>query len=165
MRTLEKAERELAQGNLWRAKEILQGSLSNADYNTELFEKYGIVLLKMGDLPEAGKFLFLCGVRKQEYGEAIGIFLHKYGKNKPHDFFRALPRTARLATLSEYPDKVAQKLRDLGLPEVLKSEDGKVIFPSETSSDVVMWITCLTIVMVASALIILGLIKLKEILS
>ncbi|MDQ3686198.1 MAG: hypothetical protein M3430_11450 [Acidobacteriota bacterium] len=64
MRTLEKAERELAQGNLWRAKEILQGSVSDAGYNIELFEKYGIVLLKMGDLPEAGKFLFLSGVSK-----------------------------------------------------------------------------------------------------
>ena len=81
MRTLEKAEKEIAQGNLWRAKEILQGSIPNAGYNVELFEKLGIVLLKMGDLPEAGKFLFLSGIRKPEYGQAIGIFLRKHGKN------------------------------------------------------------------------------------
>jgi hypothetical protein len=39
MRALEKAEKEIAQGNLWRAKEILQGSIPNAGYDVELFEK------------------------------------------------------------------------------------------------------------------------------
>ncbi|MFN2416463.1 MAG: DUF6584 family protein [Pyrinomonadaceae bacterium] len=163
MRTLEKADRELAEGHLWRAKEILQGSLPNAGYDVELFEKLGIVLLRMGDLPEAGKFFFLSGVRKPEYEQAVVIFLRKYAKNKPHDLFRFFPRGARLAALSEYPDEVTRQLRELGFPESLKSEDGKVTIPSGAGSDAVAWITCSIIASVLGALIVLGIIKLKEI--
>lgn len=163
MRTLEKAERELAAGNLWRAKEILQGSLPNAGYDVELFEKLGVVLLRMGDLPEAGKYLFLSGVRRPEYGQAVAIFLGKYGKNKPHDFYRSLPRGARLAALSGYPDDVARKLRELGLPESLADEGGKVAISSETVGDAFGWVSCLLVAAAVGALLILGLIKLKEI--
>ncbi|MDQ3686199.1 MAG: hypothetical protein M3430_11455 [Acidobacteriota bacterium] len=56
-------------------------------------------------------------------------------------------------------------MKELGFPEVLKTEDGKVAITSETGSDAVAWITCLTIALVIGALIILGIIKLKEILS
>lgn len=163
MRTLEKADKELAEGNLWRAKEILQGSIPNAGYNPELFEKLGIVLLKMGDLPEAGKFLFLSGERRPEYEEAINIFLRKVGKNIPHDLFRAFPHKAQLLALSEYPVSVAQKLRELGFPETLKVQGGRVVSLSESGSNAALWVTCLVVVLIVGALIVLGIIKLKEI--
>jgi len=162
MRTLEKAEKELAKGNLWRAKEILQGAIPQAGYNFELFEKLGEVLLAMGDLPEAGKFLFLSGKREPEYEESINIFLHKVRKNKPHDLFRAFPRKARLMTLSEYPVDVAQKLRELGFPEILKDERGRVTVADESGSDAVFLVACLVIVLIVLGLIVMGLIKLKE---
>jgi uncharacterized protein DUF6584 len=163
MRTLERAENEVAQGRLWRAKEILQSSIPNFGYNVELFEMLGVVLLKMGDLPEAGKFLFLSGIRMSEYDPAIEIFLRKYGNIQPHDFFRLLPRKARLAALSEYPDCVAQKLRELDFPETLKDKDGKAAIGSEGGSDTFFVVACLTIALVVVALVILGVIKIKEI--
>lgn len=160
---LEKAERELANGNLWRAKEILQGSLPSANYNVKLFEKLGVVLLQMGDLPEAGKFLFLSGVREPKYEEAIGIFLRKYGK-KPHNFLQSLPRTARLSRISEYPEAVATKLRELNLPEVLKTESGEIAVPAENNiDDKYFLVTCLVLSLVFGILIILGIVKLYEI--
>ena len=134
---LEKAEQELSAGNLWRAKEILQGSLPSAGYNVELFEKLGVVLLRMGDLPDAGKFLFLSGVSKPEYEKAISIFLRKYGK-RPYNFLQTLPHTARLSKISEYPEAVAAKLRELNLPEILKTESGDVIAPPEEESDILL---------------------------
>ena len=71
MRAILNAEKEVAKGNLWRAREILQGSIPNAGYDCDLFESLGNVLLSMGDLPEAGRFLFLAGKRQPEYDEAI----------------------------------------------------------------------------------------------
>lgn len=162
MRLIEKAEREVARGNLWRAKEILQGSLPNVGFNIQLYEEYGKVLLKMGDLPEAGKFLFLSGVRKPEYEEAIEIFLRKYGNNERYDFIRMLPRQARFGTLSEYPDAVAQKLRSMGFDEVLRKKDGSTYISPETSSDIYLRVACITVVLVVVSLMILGIIKLKE---
>ena len=82
---------------------------------------------------------------------------------KTHDLFRTFPHKARLVTLSESPDTVAQKLREFGFPEVLKDENEKVVLPSETGNDVAAWITCLAIALVVCTLIILGIIKLKEI--
>lgn len=157
---LEKAERELANGNLWRAKEILQGALPSAGYNIELFEKLGVVLLRMGDLPEAGKLLFLSGVRKPEYQEAISIFLQKYGKS-PLNLFQTFPHPAKLSKISEYPVVVAKKLRELNLPEVLKAESDKVVAPPE--DDKLFLIGCAIVVLVFIALIILGIVKLYEI--
>ncbi|MDQ3800625.1 MAG: hypothetical protein M3384_14345 [Acidobacteriota bacterium] len=161
MSFIEKAERELAKGNLWRAKEILQGSLPSAGYNIELFEKFGIVLLQMGDLPEAGKFLFLSGVRKPEYEEAICIFLQKYGK-KPLNFFQTLPHTAKLSKISDYPEIVAAKLRELNFPETLKTENGDVdVLPED--DDKILLAGCIIIALAIAALVILGIIKLYEI--
>ena len=45
MRAIEHAENELRAGRLWRAKEVLQGSLRNGGYDVELFEKLGSVVV------------------------------------------------------------------------------------------------------------------------
>lgn len=164
MPIIDKAERELAKGNLWRAKEILQGSLPSAGYNVKLFETLGVVLRQMGDLPEAGKFLFLSGVRKPEYEEAIDVFLRKYGK-KPHNFFRALPRTARLSKISDYPKATASALRELNLPEHLKTKSGEVKVSAEEDNDKYVLITCLVLTFVLGILLVLGIVKLIEIIS
>jgi hypothetical protein len=161
-RILEKAQTELEKGNLWRAKEILQGAIRSESYNVQLFEMLGTVFLKMGDLAEAGRFLFLSGVRKPEYLEALEIFLSRHGKKEPRNFIYLLPRKARLKTLSDYPSEVAQMLREMGFPEILKNEDGKVYFP-KTGSDIPFFITCGIIALVILVLIILGIIKFHEI--
>lgn len=78
MDVIERAEREISNGNLWRAKEILHKSVGHSGYKNEIYEKLGNVLLQMSDLAEAGKYLFLSGVKKPEYEKAIKIFLQKY---------------------------------------------------------------------------------------
>ena len=163
MNVLERAEREISNGNLWRAKEILQGSVGHSGYKIEIYEKLGVVLLEMRDLAEAGKYLFLSGVRKPEYEEAIGIFLQKY-EGKPHNLFRTFPRSAKLKKISEYPKTVADKLRELGLPEVLKDENGiSLVHPDQNNNGRFELIACFSIVFVIVALIILGIVKLLEI--
>ena len=161
-RILDKARNEIEKGNLWRAKEILQGAIRSESYDVQLFEMLGTVFLQMGDLPEAGRFLFLSGVRRPEYLEAIEIFLSRHRRSKPHNFIYLLPRNARLRNVSDYPGEVAQVLREMGFPEVLKDKHGRVNQP-QTGSDLVFWLTCGTIALVTVALIILGVIKLLEI--
>gem|GEM_PF-2404469 len=161
-RTIDKARREIENGNLWRAKEILQGAIGSESYDVQLFEMLGTVFLRMGDLPEAGRFLFLSGVRRPEYVESIEIFLSRYRQKAPHDFIHLLPRSARLRTLSDYPDDVAQAFREMKFPEVLKDKNGRVLQPQKNNA---VWsgFACGAIALVTLTLIILGVIKLSEI--
>jgi hypothetical protein len=151
----------LAKGNLWRAREILQGSIPNAGYNCELFEKLGTVLLRMGDLPEAGRFLFLSGRREPAYDQAIQIFLWKHRKDLPRDLFATFPRPAKLPTLSEYPDGVRLELMRLGFPEVLRNKRGTM--PGATQEGRFESVVALLILGSILALLLLGVIKIIEI--
>jgi hypothetical protein len=166
MRTIERVRSELARGNLWRAREILQGSLENFGYNLELYEEYGKVLLRMGDLPAAGKFLFLSGARTPEYDNAIGLYLKRH-KSSPAQLFKSFPRTARLIVLSTYPTAVEHDLRELGLPNNLSLFPGVVVH--DHVEDDKSWvgrlpgIVLVLFVLFILMLLILGFIKLREI--
>lgn len=160
-RILDKAKGEIEKGNLWRAKEILQGAVRSESYDVQLFEMMGIVFLRMGDLPEAGRFLFLAGVRNPEYLEPIEIFLSKHRRKEPHDFVNLLPRSARLRTMSDYPNEVAQVFREMGFPEIL-SEKNAIGYLPKTGKGIVQWLACGTIALATLALLILGAIKLSE---
>lgn len=84
-----KVDEALAAGRVWRAKEILQGRLRHSPYDQDLYRRYGEVLLEMKDLPEAGRYLFLSGVRDSVYTEAIQAFLERHGRSAAslHDAF------------------------------------------------------------------------------
>jgi hypothetical protein len=161
MRTIERARFEAARGNLWRAKELLQGSLRNFEYNLELYEEYGTVLLRMGDLPAAGKFLFLSGARKPEYEEAISLYLKRHW-GSPAQLFSSFPRRARLIVLSTYPEAVERDLQGLGFPNNLSLFPGAVVHrPTDEGWN--LWpIACFTIAVAIGLLVILGIIKLRE---
>ncbi|GEM_PF-2206091 len=66
----ERADAAIAAGKLWRAREILQGNIALHGYDQHLFERYGQVLLQLGDAMEAGKYLFLSGDRKHSLASA-----------------------------------------------------------------------------------------------
>jgi hypothetical protein len=108
-------ERALVTGNLWRAKEILQGNISSScGYDIEIYEKYGQVLLRMGDLLEAGKYLFLCGKRQADYEKPIELYLKRFSKVEPTVLFHTFPKASRLRKLNDYPDNVQQFLISRG---------------------------------------------------
>ena len=158
MRAFQNAEKEAAAGNLWRAREILRGSIRNAGYNSDLFEQLGSVCLLMGDLPEAGRYLFLSGRAKPEYEKAVEIFLRRYGKNW-RTLWQTFPHRAKLSTLTEYPDVVGRQLRNFGFPEVLKSEVISNSRDPEVTQSIVVWLIVVSIL----ALLVLGIIKVVEI--
>lgn len=49
-----------------------------ANFDPGLCEQLGVVLLRMEDRFEAGKFLLLSGQRRPEYEHAIQLFFRRY---------------------------------------------------------------------------------------
>ena len=156
------AQVQMEAGQPWRAKEILHKQIKYADYNVELYERLGSVLMNMSDLFEAGKYLFLSGVRKPEYEEPIQTFLVEY-KDKPQNLFHPFPRAAKLAALTDYPEAVQKTFRDLGFPYDLGTVHQIGRPRSTSSSNKLAAIIFFTVFLLILALIILGIIKLKEI--
>lgn len=113
MADIDAVERELAAGRLWRAKEILQGRLRSAGYDSVLYERYGLVLLQLGDLAEAGKYLFLSGVRRPEYSESIAIYIHRHGKSL-RSLRDTFPACVRRTEIASYPESVLADLQAAG---------------------------------------------------
>ena len=105
--------RELAAGRLWRAKEILQGRLRSAGYDTELYERYGKLLLQLGDHCEAGKYLFLSGSHESAYEDSIGTYLHRHGKTM-RTLRATFPDGVRRTDATCYPERVQAALLAAG---------------------------------------------------
>ncbi len=104
-------------GKLWRAKEIMQGRLGSSGYSPALYEKYGQVLLLMGDLIEAGKYLFISGQRESGYSVAIELFLARNAKQGWARLKSAFPRRVRNLPIDEFPEQVQLELSNLGYKE------------------------------------------------
>lgn len=113
MADFDAADREIAAGRLWRAKEILQGRLRSAGYDVVLYERYGVVLYQLGDLVEAGKYLFLSGSRKPEYRESIGIYIHRHGKSL-RSLRDTFPTCVRRTGIASYPGNVLADFQAAG---------------------------------------------------
>jgi len=104
-------------GEFWRAKEVLQGRIANAGFEPELYELLGFVLLEMQDTMNAGKYLFLSGVRKSEYSDAIALFIGRYAKKDIRQLFWTFPKSVQYAPLTAYPAVVHEELEKLGLSQ------------------------------------------------
>jgi hypothetical protein len=112
----------------------------------------------MRDLPEAGRYLFLSGRAKPEYQKAVEIFLRRYGKNW-RTLWQTFPHQAKLSKLAEYPDEVGRQLRDFGFPDVLKSEVISNSRDAQVTQSIVVWLIVVSVL----ALLVLGVIKVVEI--
>jgi hypothetical protein len=115
----ERARMLLDSGLPAEALVLLAGSCYGAGYDIDYFELLGRALLECGQIDNAGRFLFLSGVRRPEYEDAIAGFLHKH--NDPNNFRQLqshLPKRVQvLWQLKQFPPTVASELRLLGWPE------------------------------------------------
>jgi len=91
----QKVDEELLSGRLWRAKEMLQGRLTQPLFDELLLEKYGNVLLLMGDRLEAGRYLFASGKRNPEYKNAIELFLSRHENADIEQLISEMPLMVR----------------------------------------------------------------------
>ena len=115
----ERVDEAMARGEVWRAKEMLRGSVRTRGYDTELYETYGRLLLELQEVFEAGKYLFLSGQRRPEYEHAIGLYL---SRTKGDSLYLSFPRAGRLREVSAYPEAVRPVLEREGLPMRVAAE-------------------------------------------
>ena len=113
----QRVDEAIERGETWRAKEILRGNIGSASYDSQLYERYGKLLLDLGELVEAGKFFFLSGRRSPEYDQAIGVYLSRHPESRPELLFRSFPSGARFRELHRYPLDVRRTLEERGLPQ------------------------------------------------
>ncbi|MGB0909081.1 MAG: DUF6584 family protein [Nitrospirales bacterium] len=121
-KTLENARVALDNNILWRAKEILQGNISSHGYDSEIFECYGQVLLRMGDDIEAGKYLFLSGARNEEYVNATNKYLKRFSHTSLANLHSNFPRAIRRLQLRHLPSVVITTLKEKDFTDQQLSE-------------------------------------------
>ncbi len=123
----QRVDEVVQRGEVWRAKEILRGNIASGSYDSQLYERYGILLMEMGELVEAGKYLFLSGRRRPEYDEAIGVYLSRHPANRPEVLYYSFPNAARFREIHRYPLDVRRTLEERGLPQYFADIDRKRI--------------------------------------
>jgi hypothetical protein len=121
----DKVQAALSDGNLARAREILWGRIRSNGFSVSLYEQLGVVLLRMGDASEAGKFLFLSGKRAPEYDEAIALFLRRYSRPGWRSLVESFPRRVKRGTWAALPSNVRVELEAAGVPH---QNDSQYIF-------------------------------------
>jgi hypothetical protein len=113
---IDKLRAALDAGELWRAREILSGRIGFGRYDPATYEQLGQVLLRMGDDLQAGKYLFLSGVRKPDYAASIALYLRRHKSGGWQSLLGTFPASARGATWTQLPPAVREDLRNLGVP-------------------------------------------------
>ncbi|HXV33632.1 MAG TPA: DUF6584 family protein [Gaiellaceae bacterium] len=107
MRALERAREEVEAGGLWKARDRLEGYLATNPHDQETLLFLGEVYTRMGDLPAAGKYLYL--TESWGDGAAREAFEERYGRSAAR-MLNALPAKP---PLEAYPPKVAARLSRL----------------------------------------------------
>jgi hypothetical protein len=114
---LTRIDTEVAAGRAWRAKEIVGSSLSQAWPHPEVVERYGQLLLSLGDEMEAGKYLWLSGVRTAAHEPAIALFLRRHGRHGRAALLGQLPKSFRRLAFNQLPTELRRELSSLGIRE------------------------------------------------
>ena len=113
----ERVDTAVQRGQVWRAKELLRGNIGSGSYDSPLYERYGRLLLDLGEFVEAGKYLFLSGCRRPEFDEAIKVYLSRHPEDRPEVLYYSFPSAARFRQIARYPLAVRRVLEERGLPQ------------------------------------------------
>jgi hypothetical protein len=115
-----RVETHLEAGRVWRAKEILRGTISGGRADVAILEAYGRLLVSVGDVVEAGKYLYLSGIRAPAYAEPIALFTQRHAKRRGKDFVMQFPTVVRRQPFAALPVIVQDDLRQRGVtPDML----------------------------------------------
>lgn len=112
---LTRIDTEIAAGRPWRAKEIVRGTISNAWPEPDVLERYGRLLLDLGDELEAGKYLWLSGMRSPAYEKAVALFLARQGRHGRGVLLAQLPKSFRRLPFDQLPIELRGQLRARGI--------------------------------------------------
>ncbi len=121
----QRVDEAIERGETWRAKEMLRGNVGSGSYDSQLYERYGKLLLDLAELVEAGKYLFLSGRRHPEYDEAIEVYLSRHPESRL--LFYSFPSGARFRELHRYPLEVRRVLEERGLPQYFADVERELV--------------------------------------
>lgn len=114
---------EIAQGRLWRAKEILRGRLASGGYDADLFARYADVLAAMGDADEAGRYGLLAGCLDGAHGERARAFLARRRSRPFAQLWSEMPAAARRGRVDDLPHGTLDLLGEAGFaPQQVRCE-------------------------------------------
>lgn len=105
-----RAQADIAAGELWRARDRLNGSWKNSPTNFEVVEVLGEVYMRMGDLPAAGRWWYLSAVDDERHDAARAAYEARHG-GRAEQIRAGLPR---LAIDTPIPDGVRTRLDLIG---------------------------------------------------
>jgi hypothetical protein len=152
---IDRVQAEIAAGRLWRAKEILRGNIASGRVEPEVLEQYGQLLETLGDRVEAGKYLFLSGVRAPRHGDAIDLFRHRHAKRRAADLVAQFPAGIRCRPFEILPATVQRELREWGIePQSFRSRQSSTPVRSSWRERLAIagWLAALAVLLVAIAL-------------
>jgi uncharacterized protein DUF6584 len=112
---LSRVDMHIQARRLWRAKELLRGAIASGQIDIRILERYGQLLESLEDRIEAGKYLFLSGIRSPEYEPSIRLFLKRHSRAGPRSLVAQFPTTIRHQPFNELPASVIAELGDLGV--------------------------------------------------
>jgi hypothetical protein len=104
---LDRARADIEAGRLWKARDRLRGVVGARPGDQEVLALLGEVYLRMGDGPEAGRWLFLTERDDEAARGAIAAFRERYALGQ------LLPRVPAYRPIEEYPPRVRARLREL----------------------------------------------------
>jgi hypothetical protein len=113
-------------------------------FDPKTAEQLGALLLKMGDDIQAGRYLFVSGVRRPEYQASIDMFRRRQSRAGWRSLLGALPGTVKRCVWSEIPAVVRLELHQAGVPQRPASETLKGTL-STTSAGRLAWLGCLVV--------------------
>ncbi len=114
MNAIDRANRDLEQGDHWLARQRLASYLSSKGYDPDLLAQLGNISYDMHDAYAAGRMWLTSTAEGERVEEAIAKFIERAGHG-PQQIASQLPRAVRLTSLDEYPPSAQARLRRLGL--------------------------------------------------
>lgn len=102
-----RAQQDLKDGSLWKARDRLHGVLRSAPADQETLELLGSVYYEMGDLPNAGRYWFLTDRNDSQTEEAQAALHDRY------PFPELLRHIPARAPAEDYPPQVQVRIEEL----------------------------------------------------
>ena len=109
---LERARKDLAHHEPWRARARLEGFIGSCGYQRDVVELLGAVCWQMGDVPAAGRYWFFTPLDRDEKRVAVEQLVRLAGGD-PDCVSGRLPRNLRHGRIGRYPIEVQQRLQSL----------------------------------------------------
>ena len=118
MSAIERAEQDVERGDYGLARVRLAGYLNSKGYDAEILDRLGRISYEMHDPSEAGRYWLASTAEGPQVEGAVAAFVGRTGSDARVTVSK-LPRAVREAPMSALPPIAKDRLRDLGLDEVL----------------------------------------------